>query len=389
MLGRLAAATAALLVTTAAPATAADDAWDVPHSATITVDGHGHGHGRGLSQEGAANAAGQGLGYRDIVAFYYPGTSWGTAAGPMRVFLTKGDLKNAVLVQPRSGLVAAKVGGGRSWNLAKAKPRASAWRIVPDGDRASVLQYRQRGWHQLQRVTGQLEFSAQGKPVRLRRNDGTVAQYRGAIRSVPSSPGNRIAVNVLPMEAYLRGVVPAEAVASTFPQQALRAQAVAARSYAAAKRAARPDKLYDVDDTEASQVYLGYDREYPTSDQAVQATAREILTYDGAPALTEFTASNGGWTVAGDAPYLPAQPDPYDGDTWGPVTFADTEIEAAWPTIGDLTRIEAGGRDGHGEWGGRVGTVTLTGTAGTATMSGTAFAARLHLQSSWLTMSVR
>jgi SpoIID/LytB domain protein len=342
-----------------------------------------------MSQEGAATAARQGLGYREILGFYYPGTSWGSATGPVRVFLTAGDLKNAVLVQPRRGLVAAKVGGGRSWNLAKAKPRASAWRIVPDGDRASVLQYRQRGWHQLHRITGQLQFSAGGRPIALRRNDGTVAHYRGAIRSVPSSSGNRIAVNVLPMEAYLRGVVPAEAVASTFPQQALRAQAVAARSYAANKRVARADKIYDVDDTEASQVYLGSDREYPTSDRAVQATAGRILTYGGSPALTEFTASNGGWTVAGDAPYLPAQEDPYDNDSWGPVRFTDTEIEDRWPEIGDLTRIEIGGRDGHGEWGGRAGTVTLTGSTGIATPSGAAFAARLHLQSPWLTLTVR
>ena len=381
-------ATTVVLVATAAPATAATDVWDVPHSATITVDGHGHGHGRGMSQDGAADRAEAGQGYRDILGFYYPGTSWGTATGAVRVFLTRGDLANAVLVQPRTGLVAAKAGGGRSWDLAKARPRASAWRILPDGDRASILQYRQQGWHQLKRVTGQLEFSAHGRPVALRRNDGTVGRYRGTIRSVPSTPGNRIAVNVLPMEAYLRGVVPAEAIASTFPQQALRAQAVAARSYAANKRAARSDKLYDVDDTTAYQVYLGYDREYPASDEAVRATAGEILTYDGGPAFTEFTASNGGWTVAGDAPYLVAQEDPYDSDTWS-ADLSDTDLEAAWPSVGDLTRIEIAGRDGHGEWGGRAGTVTLTGTAGSVTVSGSTFAGRLHLRSAWLTLTVR
>lgn len=386
MLGRLAVATAAILVATAAPAVA-DDGWDVPPTATITVDGHGHGHGRGMSQYGAAHRAEAGQDYREILGFYYPGTARGTTTGPIRVFLTRGDLDNAVLVQPRTGLVAAKVGGGRSWDLAKARPRASAWRIIPDGDRASILQYRQRGWHQLHRVTGQLEFSAHGKPIALRRNDGSVARYRGVLRSVPSSPGNRIAVNVLPMEAYLRGVVPAEAIASTFPQQALRAQAVAARTYAANKRAARPDKLYDVDDTTAYQVYLGYDREYPTSDEAVRATAGEILTYGGGPAFTEFTASNGGWTVAGDEPYLVAQADPYDSDTWS-VDLSDTDLEDAWPSVGDLTRIEIAGRDGHGEWGGRAGTVTLTGADGSVTVSGSTFAGRLDLRSPWLTLTV-
>ena len=153
------------------------------------------------------------------------------------------------------------------------------------------------------------------------------------------------------------------------------------------RRAAKP---FDLDDTTRYQRYLGADVEYPASDQAVAATAGEILTYGGAPAFTEFTASNGGWTVAGDEPYLPAQEDPYDSDSWGPVSFADTEIEAGWPEIGDLTRIEViGGDDGHGDWDGRrAATVTLTGSSGSVTMSAEAFAGRLHLQSSWLAIAV-
>ena len=392
MLGRLAVATAALLVATAAPA-AADDAWDIPHSATIKVDGHGLGHGRGLSQYGAAYAAGQGTGYRSIVEYYYPGTGWGTATGTVRIFLTTGDLDNDVQVQARSGLVATKVGGGKTWNLAKVEPRATGWRIRPQGDRVSVLQYRQGGWHQLRKVAGQVEFSAHGKPIELHRNDGSVAAYRGAIRSVPSSSGHRIAVNVLSMESYLRGVVPAEMIASKFPQQALRAQAIAARSYAAAKRAARTAKPYDLDDTAGYQVYDGYDREYPTSTEAVQATAGQILTYDGAPASTEFTASSGGWTTAGDAPYLTAMADKWEtaadpNQDWS-VDFSDTELEEAWPSVGDLTHVDIAGRDGNGEWGGRAGTVTLTGTGGTVTVSGAAFAQRLGLRSAWLSLTVR
>src|SRR5690349_10582763 len=101
MLGRLAAATATIMLATAAPAAAADDDWDVPHSATITVDGRGHGHGRGLSQYGAKHAAEDGTGYRDILAFYYPGTSWGTTTGQVRILLSRGDLANTVQVRPQ------------------------------------------------------------------------------------------------------------------------------------------------------------------------------------------------------------------------------------------------------------------------------------------------
>jgi SpoIID/LytB domain protein len=389
MLGRLAAATVTTVVTTlvatAAPALA-DDPVAVPDGATITVRGYGHGHGRGLSQLGAENAADQGVGYRDILDFYYPGTDWGSASGQVRIFLSRGDLDNAVQVRPQRGLVARS--GSTSWNLTKAKPRAQRWRIVPRGDARTVLQFRQGGWHQYRNVRGTLEFAAPGKPITLDTQTGP-RRYRGVVRSVPSSPGNRMAINVLPMEAYLRGVVPAEIKASAVPQEAQRAQAVAARSYAALKRSTRPDKPYDLDDTPGYQAYAGVDGEWPDSDRAVAATAREILTYAGEPAFTEFTASNGGWTAAGDAPYLTAREDPWDADEWGSVDFSDTEIEAAWPGIGDLMSIELADRNGVGEWGGRVGRVTLTGSVGSATMDGDAFYQRLGLQSAWLSITVR
>ena len=233
MLGRLAAATVTLTVTavlvTAAPALA-DDPVAVPDGATITIDGRGHGHGRGLSQLGAKVAAQQGVGYRGILDFYYPGTERGSAGGKVRVFLSRGDLDNAVQVRAQRGLVARA--GAKSWNLTRAKPRAQRWRAVPKGDARTVLQFQQRGWRTYRTVAGTVEFAAKGKPLTLDTQTGP-ARYRGVVRSVPSSPGNRIAVNVVPIEAYLRGVVPAEVKASTWPQQAQRAQAVAARSYAA------------------------------------------------------------------------------------------------------------------------------------------------------------
>lgn len=383
MLGRLAAATVTALVATAAPAVA-DDPVDVPDGATISIDGRGFGHGRGMSQQGAQHAAEDGRGYREILDFYYPGTDWGRATGQVRIFLSRGDLDNAVQVHAQRGLAARA--GARSWDLTKAKPRAQGWRIVSQAAR-SVLQYRQSGWHRYRSVTGPLEFAARGKPITLDTQDGP-ARYRGLIRSVPSSPGHRMAINVLPMESYLRGVVPAEVVASRTAPQAQRAQAVAARSYAALKRSTRQGKPYDLDDTTGYQRYLGVDSEWRASDSAVAATAGEILTYGGRPAFTEFTASSGGWTVAGDAPYLVAQEDPWDDDTWGPVTFTDSEIERHWSEVGDLRSIEITSRDGHGAWGGRVLSVTLTGAAATRTVTGSAFYGALGLQSAWLTLHV-
>ncbi len=129
---------------------------------------------------------------------------------------------------------------------------------------------------------------------------------------MPSSAGNRITVNYLPMQAYLRGVVPSETFASVWQQATLRAQAVAARSYAAYKRIHPQSRAYDVCDTESCQVYGGASVEYPTTDTAVKATAGRILTYGGSPAFTEFSASSGGWTTAGDFPYLQAMQDKYE-----------------------------------------------------------------------------
>lgn len=382
-------AAAATLLATAAPAAAADS-WDVPHSARITITGHGYGHGKGLSQYGAQRAAKLGAGYGQIVSYYYPHTRWGTAGGSVRIWISR-DLTNDVQVQARSGLIARQTGTSRTWNLTKAVPRADRWRIVPEGDRVSVLQYHRGGWHGYRRVAGLLELSAGGAPVRLYTADGS-STYRGILRSVPSSPGNRITVNVVTLETYLRGVVPAETFASTWEQQALRAQAVAARTYAVHERADRRGAKYDLCETEACQAYGGASREYATTDAAVRATARRILTYAGRPAFTQFTASSGGWTVDGGTPYLPARRDKWDSTSdpnhsWS-VGFRDTELEAAWPGIGDLTHVSIAGRDGHGDWGGRAGSVTLTGTRGSVTVSGSDFSQRLRLRSSWLTLRV-
>lgn len=134
----------------------------------------------------------------------------------------------------------------------------------------------------------------------------------------------------MPLEEYLRGVVPVELLRSwvTPPyggltqEQALelaKAQTVAARTYAARKvlrnqRSKRRD--YDVDDTTRYQAYKKH-REEVLCDQAIAETAGIILTYDGQLIDAVFTSSNGGHTVKqpdgwGTEPYFPDAPDPFD-----------------------------------------------------------------------------
>ncbi len=154
---------------------------------------------------------------------------------------------------------------------------------------------------------------------------------------------------------------------------AVRAQAVAARTYAAYEREHLTGPLCD---TTSCQVYGGFAAEHPASNDAVAGDRATRSCSQGAPAFTQFASSSGGWTSAGSVPYLPAKADPYDGWAGNPVhswstRVSDVLIESRWPGIGNLTRITVTQRDGHGEWGGRVRSVRLVGGRGRVTSAAT------------------
>ncbi len=256
------------------------------------------------------------------------------------------------------------------------------------------MQYKKSiGWQTWKSFPGEAEFSAASKRIALVKN-GTTSTYRGRLRSAmpTAGSGTRDTVNLLSLEAYLKGVVPLEIPALWSPN-AVSAQSVAARTYAAAERSHPNAPHYEICDTSSCQVYGGYDVEHPNASAAIKATARQGLLYDGLPAFTQFSASSGGWTSAGSTPYLVAKQDPYDGwagnknATW---TFDvdDAVLEQHYPTIGDLTSIEIATRDGNGEWGGRVQAMTLFGNAGRADISGDTLRTVLGLKSSWFTFTV-
>ncbi|GAB3770780.1 SpoIID/LytB domain protein [Nocardioides ginsengisegetis] len=373
--------TTLLLLVGVAPALA-DDPWTVPSPATITITGDGSGHGKGLSQYGAYGAARQGLTAQQILDFYYPGTHAGSAGGTITVLIS-GDRDADLVVEDRDGLEVRAVRSGKVFALTEKAART--WRVKQTGGK-SLVAYRASGtspWHTVRTISGDAELTAGGKPVTLRSPVGARA-YRGALRSTHHD-GRRVTVNVLPLEAYVRGVVPSEVAASRWPQQALRAQAVAARTYAAYERAHTANPDYDLCDTAACQAYGGATAEYPTSDAAVTATAHRVLTYQGGLAFAQFSASNGGYTVAGQFPYLPAQPDPYEGtspDYYGwTATVTDAQIEQAY-NIEQLTDLQINTRDGKGPRGGRVETVLLTTAKGdTYSVTGESFRRNLGLRS--------
>ncbi|WP_373542014.1 SpoIID/LytB domain-containing protein [Chamaesiphon sp.] len=144
--------------------------------------------------------------------------------------------------------------------------------------------------------------------------------YRGAIQVV-STRKQLLAINHVNLEQYLYSVLGAE-MSATFPAEALKAQAVAARTYAIYRRKSTRQKLFDVDSTQTSQVYQGISSEADTTQAAVNETLGQILTYGGKPILAAFHAASGGHTEnvediwSSRLPYLRGVPD-YDLDTPG------------------------------------------------------------------------
>jgi hypothetical protein len=195
------------------------------------------------------------------------------------------------------------------------------------------------------------------------------------------------------MDQYLWSVVPAE-MPGSWNRSAVAAQAVAARSYAAARLGATTP--YDVCATTACQYYPGLTSstpEYPNSTAAVNETSGQVLRYGGRIAVAEFGSTNGGQTAGGFYTYQQSKPDPYDGyyaeapDTWRydlPVSL----LEAHWG-LNNFTEARLSHLDGAGSWvGGRVKDVTLYGQPGPKVQDVPAdgFMSTLGLRSTWFTL---
>lgn len=376
-----------------AAAVSTDQSYWIPVGKKIVVEGHGYGHGHGMSQYGAQGAALKGLSYKEIASFYYPGTSWGKVSGKVRVLITA-DTTDDVVVSPTTGLSVRDLGDGSTHPL-PVRDSITRWRL--DVRKAqTVVQFADAaGWHRYtaswaRAIKGDGEFFA-NTPMTLWTPSGP-RRYRGTLRAASPTPGSssRNTVNVVSMDQYVMGVVPSEMPAS-WHAEAVKTQAVAARTYATWSRDQNPRRYYQICDTTSCQVYGGASAEDARSNDAVRATAREILTYAGKPAFTQFSSSSGGWTLAGSVPYLTSREDPYDGwagnpvHTWS-VTVDAGALERSHPSIGTLQRIVVTSRDGNGEWQGRVNSMVLDGTDGDATISGDSFRGTYGLRSTWFSI---
>jgi stage II sporulation protein D len=397
----VAAAAASLAFTCMAASPAkADQIYYVPISGTWTVDGHGYGHGHGMSQWGAQGAALEGLSYTEISEFYYPDTEWGEVNGNVRVLISA-DTTSDLQVRPRKGLTVTDLDAHETWKL-PATAGIDGWRLAPAPTGATVVQFHDGdGWQKWITPDGQRSFKSDGQfeangPLTLYvpgGDDVVGKKYRGVLRLVRPYEGATIrdTVNVLSMDQYVQGVVPYE-MPTSWHQQALRAQSVAARTYASYLRAQNPKRYWQVCDTTSCQVYGGVEAEVESSNKAVEATAGKILTYNGKAAFTQFSASSGGWTSAGSVPYLLAKRDPYDdvednyNHDWT-TTVSTESLENAHPEVGTLIDLRVSKRDGHGEWNGRVMQIVLEGSQGNAFLTGDDFRWAYGLKSNWFTIA--
>lgn len=213
--------------------------------------------------------------------------------------------------------------------------------------------------------------------------------YRGKTRLIRE--GNTItAINHVDLEHYLYSVVGAEAV-SSWPIEALKAQAVAARSYALYKRNSEANDIYDVDTTVSTQVYKGLDTEYTTTHEAVNSTLGQIMTYNNEVILAAFHSSSGGHTEnvedvwSSPLPYLRAVVD-YDHQApvfeWQQV-FPVHRIKSLVAGIGNIRGLQPVQMTPRG----RVITMKVTGDRGTAMVSGKDLRKTLKLRSTLFRMS--
>ncbi|NAZ77102.1 SpoIID/LytB domain-containing protein [Kineococcus sp. T13] len=373
--GLVAGTAAALAASTLSAAPASADEVRPAVGGSFTFVGHGYGHGIGMSQWGAQSRAVAGQGYRTILDFYYPGTAVASRENrTLRVGLT-------ALSTP-AVTVAAPTGAALSLSTSGRKVEPGQRLVVTGaggGLAAGVGGAWQEAWGGAVTVSGP-------DGVLLVKADGTSVRYEGTVRIVPGSP-NLTVVNDVPLETYLRGVVPAESP-SSWNAEALKAQAVAARSYALS--VLRAQAQTDICDTTACQVYRGAESRdaagrttwtTPAStNAAIAATAGEVRAHGGEVAFTQFSSSNGGWSVAGSKPYLVAKEDPFSapgravaGDpvaAWT-ATVAASTLDGGCAPGGAATGIVVTGRDGRGDFGGRVRTARLLCTNGTVEVTGT------------------
>ena len=282
------------------------------HLSGFLFEGRGNGHGLGMSQWGARGRAAAGQDYRKILSTYYTGTRIDTrdTSGLVRIALTDDPLDLArpwphlfgplpFIAGPVTvdGLPQLQAAAGSSLGFdANGSGQPVIFTLAPDGSRgtavviAKTLTIHSAGsagirTNIMQVMGGDFRAGAEQR------------RYAGTLQIIPKGAATVLPVNVLPMEDYLKGVVPAE-MPPYWGVEALKAQAIAGRTYTIGRVGRAGD--FDLRASELDQAYSGLTDQRAESNAAVDGTRGQVLTYQGQLITAFYMASDGGHTESSE-----------------------------------------------------------------------------------------
>jgi stage II sporulation protein D len=345
----------------------------------LIIKGAGFGHGVGMSQYGARGFALRGAGYREILRHYYSGTRIGVLSDATNV--------RALL---QTGVPAASFKGATLVGDRATDPHI----VYQLSARGPDLELRNAAGHKLALFTAPLTAIGPG-PLKLggrAMNGVTGGRYRGMLEFRPEA-GRVTTVNEVGVDDYVAGVVGAE-MSRRWPMEALKAQAVAARTYAITRNAG--GRLFSQYADTRSQVYGGLTGEAARTIAASRATRREVVIHRGKPVVTFYFSTSGGRTedarfVFGPQPrpWLRSVADPYESASpkhrW---TIRMSPVAAASRLSGLVKGRFLGIRVVHRGGSPRVVSAEVVGSGGITPVSGATLRARLGLPDTWAYFAV-
>jgi stage II sporulation protein D len=355
-------------------------------STVFTLVGHGWGHGIGMSQYGALGYAEHGFGYKRILGHYFTGTHIAPLSRSVteRVLLSSGP---AVHFGASAAMTLHDAAGTK-------KTLAAGKYHLQRGGTAGRLQLVSGATGAVtKRLVAPVTISPGAQPLRLNDSAGigfAGDHWHGSFR-VAISGSSLLCIDLVGLEKYLRGVVPSEMPAS-WMAPALKAQAVAARSYAVATR--NPSGLFDAYADTRSQVYGPIEHEAPASTAAVTSTVHRVVWYGHTVATTFFSSSSGGrtaseqaaWGTSTGQPYLVPVIDRYDAagganpyHDWPATTYTPAGLARALGVSGVVGSVTMT-IDGPSQ---RILHLAVTSSGGTSTISGVQVQGRMGLRSNY------
>jgi len=323
-----------------------------------------------MSQYGAFGQASEGRTYSEILAHYYSGIELGRAGTKeVRVLLTEG--RRAVTIASIAPFTIVDA-AGEKYRIPPGPLTLRADLAVPTDEGAAAA------------IPPLVVRPGKVAPLSL---DGR--PYRGRLEIAVQGAFLRV-VNFVGLEGYLQGVVAGE-MPHMWPLEALKAQAVAARSYALSNLV--KGKPFDLYADQRSQVYVGVAGERPSTSEAVTATAGQVVLYGGTVASTLYFSSSGGKTASAadvfgvPTPYLVSRPDPWDKASpyyrWGPVLIGARTIQSKLELEARVLDVA-----GAPTPSGRLRSLALQTAKGSTTVPAALLRTALGLRSTWVSIGV-